>query len=474
MKNLLVVAVLGLLLGLGLWKAQNPDGTVEDFRSQADTLVERLSSGVQAVRSSPQDPTETTALQAFEDRLSLLETAAMDAPEQGSGSDTSDAQDEQISASAQRLDSIDGRLELLMSELEENDNDEDMLAVNQSLQDLGSRVDALRDEISSRQQGLEEQLDSTREQVSTLKLRLDTLGSTEAAAQGEPSDADAASAPASLAASLDERFTALESRLATVNSDSRRIAALSDQLQAARDDIGDLRNTTDSRFGELDESLVALQAVEPAPSSDDIQGLIREQLAQLQASADNAANDNDGDGDTDQMQSSLDDTLARVSELEARLGELSSSSATASDSASTPSSSSTDNTDDSSNAAAANLPRSADDAPTVDYKIYFDRDSVDISDAAAGVLDSFIAQEKNRTTGVTIYGFTDSLGPAIYNQQLALQRATNVRNYLISNGFDFNKITALNGLSAEAATEILPDNADSAQQRVVVLFASQP
>ena len=109
----------------------------------------------------------------------------------------------------------------------------------------------------------------------------------------------------------------------------------------------------------------------------------------------------------------------------------------------------------------------------VQYKIYFDRNSSEITEDAAVVLNSFIAQEKNRTTGVSIFGFTDTRGSAAYNQQLALQRATNVRSYLIQNGLDYLKIRALNGLGEDAAAAVLPDNADDAQQRVVVLYAAQ-
>ncbi len=89
-------------------------------------------------------------------------------------------------------------------------------------------------------------------------------------------------------------------------------------------------------------------------------------------------------------------------------------------------------------------------------------------------MNSFIAQEKNRTTGVSIYGFTDRRGTAEYNQELALRRATNVRSYLIQNGFDFTKINSLNGLGEDAAAISSEDGAEDAKERSVVLFAAQP
>jgi len=55
-----------------------------------------------------------------------------------------------------------------------------------------------------------------------------------------------------------------------------------------------------------------------------------------------------------------------------------------------------------------------------------------------------------------------------------LRRATNVRTYLLQNGFDFALIQQINGLGEAAAAAVLPDDADDAQQRVVVLFAAQP
>ena len=111
---------------------------------------------------------------------------------------------------------------------------------------------------------------------------------------------------------------------------------------------------------------------------------------------------------------------------------------------------------------------------SVEYKIYFNRNSTQITEDAARVLNSFITQEKNRTIGVSIYGFTDRRGAASYNQQLALRRATNVRSYLIQNGFDYTKINTLSGLGEDAAAAELEDEVEDANQRVVVLFAAQP
>jgi len=118
--------------------------------------------------------------------------------------------------------------------------------------------------------------------------------------------------------------------------------------------------------------------------------------------------------------------------------------------------------------------RKRDAADGIKYTVYFGRGATGISDEAAEVLKTFIQQEQNRTTGVAIYGFTDRRGDASFNQRLALQRATSVRTFLITNGFDYTKINSVNGLGEDAAAATLEDNTDSANQRAVVLVAGQP
>jgi len=55
-----------------------------------------------------------------------------------------------------------------------------------------------------------------------------------------------------------------------------------------------------------------------------------------------------------------------------------------------------------------------------------------------------------------------------------MRRATNVRSYLIQNGFDFTKIKSLSGLGEDAAAIKAEDGAEDAKERSVVLFAAQP
>lgn len=109
-----------------------------------------------------------------------------------------------------------------------------------------------------------------------------------------------------------------------------------------------------------------------------------------------------------------------------------------------------------------------------EYKIYFNKNSTQITDAAGKVLKSFITQEKNRAKGVAIYGFTDRTGDANYNQRLAARRANNVRSYLIQAGFDFKKINAVDGIGEDLAAASSSDGQEDANQRFVVLYAFQP
>lgn len=109
----------------------------------------------------------------------------------------------------------------------------------------------------------------------------------------------------------------------------------------------------------------------------------------------------------------------------------------------------------------------------IEYTIYFDRDSANISDDATKVLQSFLTQEKNRADSVAIYGFTDSSGNAQYNQRLALRRANQVRSWLIQQGFDFRKINEVDGLGEDVSKAVRAGQAELANQRAVVLYSFQ-
>ena len=254
-------------------------------------------------------------------------------------------------------------------------------------------------------------------------------------------------------------------------------------------------------FAALEASVGDLTTRSDALSIDAVQGEVRDELQSLAAEvgSDTAAEGSDTAG----LVAALEATRTRVAELEERVRGLPASSPAADDAQQTqsalesqiralgrrietlpqaPDAALADGLDDvrervaelsSQGFVTQEELRAQVQGRNVEYKIYFDKNSTEISDEAATVLDSFIAQETNRTAGVSIFGFTDTKGSATYNQQLAQRRAANVRSYLIRNGFDYTKIDNVAGLGEDASTAILGDEQEDAGQRVVVLFAAQ-
>ncbi len=573
MKKLFVLALLGLGLGGGVWKAQNPDGTVDTFRAQAEAQLTRLKTGAEAVLAASPDAlqqqnataqeqqalaTEQSGMiDALTERLALLETTleadAADSNEAAAAPLTAEiaselgntqaqlartseqqASLEQSVASVQtsltdiqtsvkdaaagneagiiRLDAIDSRLELLVRRLDEQGYDESISSLNDTLSTLQTDIQSLEQSLEQRQSDMNNGLADVNEKVSALSLRLDTLAATATVAAASVTDSGAAEesdgtaaasqALASLSSGIDERFNALESRVQTVNSDSRKLTEVNEQLAALQSSIAELNEKSQSNSRALEtlgSSVDGLKTAGESLSIDTVQAEIRDQLALVQSQFESdVASEN-----ADALESLLDATRTRIRTLEQRVQDLPASSSEADNAqqiqtalesqivalerrlesinSADPELASTLSTvqEKVDQLAAKEFVtqedlRAQNETRSVEYKIYFDRNSAEITDGAAKVLESFIAQEKNRTTGVSIFGFTDRRGSAAYNQQLALQRATNVRSYLIQNGLDYTKIKALTGLGEDAAAAVLPDNADDAQQRVVVLYAAQP
>lgn len=516
MIKLLLLALLGLGLGGGVWKAQNPDGTLTDLKAQSMATVERLKTGVDAVISHPETLAEEAAVDA---RLAALEqqlenddqdaelqrlTAMIDeqrAITEAAVSNLQASLDQQAApieattatvaeldsalqdtraltdAGNVRLDTFDQRLDLMVNRLDEQTEQTDL--ASKSLETLQSQLGDVQSELSDRNNSVDEALARVNEQTGTLGLRLNTLAST--GTSDSPSEAQA-----TLSASVDERLSGIEQRLATVNTDSRRVEAMTEQLSAANNKIAELElqnNEARQSIEELNSSVEILNTVSESISIDSIQAQISDQLALAQSQFDSSAENSDNE----QLKALLDVTRNRIQTLEQRVQDLPASSNEADDAQQIQSSLQTQIAEleqrlealTGSEPAQASVVTREDlteqEKPeAVEYKIYFNRNSTDITEDAARVLNSFITQEKNRTTGVSIFGFTDRSGSAAYNQELALQRATNVRSYLIQNGLDFTKIKALTGLGEDAAAAVLPDEAADAQQRVVVLYADQP
>lgn len=644
MKKLLVLSLLGLVLGGGVWKLQNPQGTVDDLRTQAEVVVARLNNGIQAgvqsISGSIEAETEqssqqqqallarldtleagTAEQQAISERLASLEaslSAQQATAESAAVADDSDsallditarltqiedsllsqqavatrledlekrvseyaeaassdnqsgeelaaisslvsgsetrlntvdlrlsAQDEALTAANSsveqvreelasvgtsvrdisagneagivRLDAIDSRLELLVRRLDEQTTIADLKSLNDTVDSINTQLSTLADNQTALEKSASENFSGINERADALELRLNTLASqnrpavtnaetstgdnTESAGTSDQNTEDTTQTVSAFNAGLDERFSAIESRLATVNSDSRRISTLNEQLEAARKKITQLEARdalTIQSFEEINGSISELKTANDSLSIDTVQAEIRDQLALVQSQLESNIEANN----TDALEELLDSTRSQIQSLEQRVLELPAASSEADNAQQIQSALESQiaalerRLESASNADPALISklstvkeqvdqlaakgfitqddlRAQQEGKAVEYKIYFDRNSAEVTEDAAKVLSSFIAQEKNRTTGVSIFGFTDRRGPAIYNQQLALQRATNVRSYLIQNGLDYTKIKTISGLGEDAAAAVLPDNADDAQQRVVVLYAAQ-
>ncbi len=543
MIKLLLLALLGIGLGGGVWKAQNPDGTVDDLKNQAQSTADRLKSGVDAVVGYPdaqggqtsmeerlaqiegqlgedngdalaaelqaiveEQLTENTSTlvnlqDTFDERVAPMEDMTVAVAELGTALQETRAR---ADAGTARIDSIDSRLDLLVRRLDEQTTDTDLETLTQDVEQVRTELSTLTSDNEDTLAVLNESLAGINEQTSGLGLRLNTFLTSSSAEANADSDAAEATTTLALGTDLDERFNAIEERLATVNTDSRRIVSLTEQLEAANAKIEQLEQQ-DAQSAEslqqLSSSVSELSTASESLSIDTIQTQISDQLALAQSQFDSTA----ANANTAQLEALLDTTRNRIQTLEQRVQDLPASSTEADDAYQTQSALQTQIADlelrlEALTAADPALEtavqdvkqqveqlsaqgfvtqeelRSQSKSEAIEYKIYFDRNSTEITEDAARVLDSFIAQEKNRTIGVSIFGFTDRSGSAAYNQQLALQRATKVRSYLIQNGLDFTKITALTGLGEDAAAAVLPDDDDAAdaQQRVVVLYAAQP
>ncbi len=544
MKKLLLLALLALGLGGGVWKAQNPEGTLDDLISKSASTFTRFKTGVEAGvdtivnnangenslnsetaklddnledGSNEQDAgatvAEVTALveDKFAENASSLASLQGTLNERGASmeavtaavAELDNAQQEtraRTDAGNVRQDAIERRLDLLVRRIDEQTTEDELSELSATVQTQQEQVNSLQTDLVERQKALDESVSDMQEQTRDIDLRLGTLLVGAGAAAGDSNSADQDTLDA-LSISIDERLNGIEDRLTTVNADSRRIGELNEQLASAREKIAELEQnysqTTDA-VSELDSSVQALTTVGESLSIDTIQAQIRDQLASAQSQIDNSPDNN-----TTQLEALLETTRNRIQTLEQRVQDLPASSSEADDALQNQSAlqaqiadleqrleglSNTDpaleNTVNDVKEQVEQLSsqgfvtredlRASEQSESIEYKIYFERNSTDISEDAASVLNSFIAQEKNRTTGVSIFGFTDRAGSAAYNQQLALQRATKVRSYLIQNGLDFTKIKTLSGLGEDAAATVLPDDSADAQQRVVVLYADQP
>jgi len=411
-----------------------------------------------------------------------------------------------------KIDAIDSRIELLVRRLDEQTFDTDIANLREGLQTLGADVIDIKGSQTQQTASIASDIASMSETNASLNSRLDTLAalaqqvSDATTDSSSSSNASSVSAPAlaSLSAGIDERFGVLEERLQTVNADSRRIRNLGDQLGALRGDLAAIKQQNENTGRALEavnSEISGLKTASESLSIETVQDEIRTQLSSVQSQLESSSAKESGN--SAELESLINTTRNRIKTLEQRVQDLPASSTEADNAQQIQSAlefqisalekrlESINTTDPELANTLSNVQeqvqqlaaqsfvtkedlKAESEGRTVEYKIYFNSNSSAVTDGAEEILNSFIEREKNRTIGVSIFGFTDRSGSANYNQQLALQRATNVRSFLIQNGMDYTKIKALTGLGEDAAARVLPDNAKDSEQRVVVLYAEQP
>lgn len=460
-------------------------------RSEMDASSQALSARIDALENELTRTMTSTEANVVQGRLDTLDERIAELADAESAEPDALADEGLV----RRLDAIDGKLELLDRRLEQDDPTDRIDGLESELARLADRLDDNTDALSAGLSAARAERASLQEGNETLGVRMASL-----LAGGGGGDTDAE--PVALDAALDQRLAALETALAGGRADRVRMDEINARLNGLGEQLDalDASDTSSSAaLAGLAERLDALSADSQALSIDNVQQQIRDQLANLDAEVEAGAEADQ----VSELTESLDATRERIKQLETQVQGLPASSSAggrAQENQSalesqiaaltrrietlpqTPDEALVSSIDavrerveelDAKGFVTQEELRAQSEGESVEYKIYFDKNATEITDEAARVLDSFIAQETNRTTGVSIFGFTDRRGPASYNQQLAQRRAANVRSYLIQNGFDYTKIGNVSGLGEDAAAALLEDEQEDAQQRVVVLFAAQ-
>lgn len=514
MKSLLALLAAGVVVGAGYWKLQNPDGGVEDLQTQAAATIERLKGGVVAVRDGA--PNRQNAMAEMEKKIESIEASL------GAGADSAraeivdgrlldierrmdsfnsqmdvvnsstNASDTQAASTTEKIDGLSGKIDLLTRRLDEQASDQTLNGINNDMQRIEANLSELAEQGEASSANMTSRLDSLEEQSSGLLSRFNTLS---VSAASNPDDGEAA---ANLRAQVDQRLQEVEKKFETTNTDSRRVETMVARFDQTRKQLAimqEAQSTALSTIAELQNEVAELRTKNESLSIDGLQAEVKQQLADVRQQIDSASFV--GPENVASLGDALEVTRNRIQTLEQRVQSLPAASNAASEAQQVQSglesqiaalesklaqvSAAADEglvdsiAEVKEQVSALELDlRKKQSGKSIPYKIYFGRGSTGISEEAAKVLNSFIALEKNRTVGVSIYGFTDRRGAAEYNQRLALQRATNVRSYLIQKGFDYTKIDSINGLGEDAAAASLEDGTEDAQQRTVVLFAAQP
>ncbi len=440
MKTLLALIVLALLLAGGYWKVQNPDAGIDELARQAQGTIQRFKRGVDVVVDGDAAAGTGADEQADElaARLSAVETTLAEAPVAKADefaarlnaveTTLADAPVAKADEFAARLSAV----ETTLADAPPADNDGEPVQ---------AQLDAIDARVSEMQRGNETNRagnDITVASIEDLSSSVDTLRARlnealdQAALSGAAAPAEQAAGPSSSQADAiranEESQAAMEARLRELDA---RMAALAKVVETAKGSAPEASASAEPATAAAMPSPVARPAAEQSEESPARSQAPAKQVQAKQAEA----------GKASAKQAQPEQAPAQ---------------------------------DEPQSVAALAKSVQTQKARSTEYKIYFNLGGTGITDEAADVLDSFVVQEKNRATDVSIFGLTDQAGSAEHNQLVSDRRARSVRDYLVQNGFDAERIETVTGLGEEASASVLDEDQTGAQSRAVLLFAAQP
>ena len=109
-------------------------------------------------------------------------------------------------------------------------------------------------------------------------------------------------------------------------------------------------------------------------------------------------------------------------------------------------------------------------APARDFTLYFEAGGVDLTPQSQAELKTVLERARARPGGeIIVIGHTDRVGSVEDNDRLSLQRARAIREKIIADGFDPNRITAAGRGEREPATATPDEVAEPRNRRTEVI-----
>ena len=109
--------------------------------------------------------------------------------------------------------------------------------------------------------------------------------------------------------------------------------------------------------------------------------------------------------------------------------------------------------------------------PQLIERIYFGSSSTSVGEEELAKIDAVARRLAASPVALELVGFSDSQGPAELNRSLSLRRAAAVRLALLEHGVDTAAVTSVTGLGEDAPPVDAGDDADEANNRVVLIYS---